>query len=618
MTSLRTFILAAASVFTSAAFAAGSPWGVMSHPLWSKNPKDLEMEIKRTREAGIRYYRTDFSFGGIAYEKGKYDFTRYDNLVDKLSAAGISLLPVLQGYDWEIEKKRPDAKPLYKHLDEWRKYVRAVAEHYKGKIRAYEIWNEQDGGFWRPSPNAAQYVPLLKIAHEEIKRADPGATVIVGGLCGWNSDYMRDIYHHGGKGFFDAVAVHPYGWGPDANPGTAAQFAEFKNVLAENGDTDKKLWLTEFGTSTFRSSLLEQQEDVIIRAIKLALKKINRPFPVGPLKVGVPILLRNPQKPVDEPRKWLPGAELIKLTPEQMADVDPAEIPVIIGTEHLHVETDYLEPSREFVKRGGVLLAFGVVPYYVKDYRQPNGNWASKDAAGELHPFFRIGFEAWWTKKGLPQSTFNVKTADGMNREGIGTIKNVYVTRFLSPKNLKETDCYTPIIHALDGNGKVIGEGMALYTFGDWKGAILGCTLLFRSGLSETEHANLLQRNYLSYIAGGVDKLFIYNLRDKGTNRAEVEDNFGIVYRDFRPKKAYLSYQAMTKELGAAPKFRRNLSVNPQVQALLFERTEDGRPVLAVWGTKPEVTYRIGEKEFKGVEVHFFTDVPEETTVEVR
>ena len=154
-------LIAFCALLQSVTLIAGSPWGIVSHPLWSNDPADLEMEIKRCKEAGITCMRTDFGFGAIAGEKGKYDFTRYDNLVDKMGAAGIEILPILEGYDWEVAGKRSDAIPLYRHPEEWRAYIRAVAEHYKGKIHAYEIWNEPDGGFWKPSPNAAQYVSLL-------------------------------------------------------------------------------------------------------------------------------------------------------------------------------------------------------------------------------------------------------------------------------------------------------------------------------------------------------------------------------------------------------------------------------------------------------------------------
>ena len=74
-------LIAFCALLQSVTLIAGSPWGIMSHPLWSNKPADLEMEIKRCKEAGITCMRTDFGFGAIAGEKGKYNFTRYDNLV---------------------------------------------------------------------------------------------------------------------------------------------------------------------------------------------------------------------------------------------------------------------------------------------------------------------------------------------------------------------------------------------------------------------------------------------------------------------------------------------------------------------------------------------------------
>lgn len=53
----------------------------------------------------------------------------------------------------------------------------------------------------------------------------------------------------------------------------------FKALLAANGDADKELWITECGGSSNRSSLMEQQPDMMVQAIRLALEKIGRPFP---------------------------------------------------------------------------------------------------------------------------------------------------------------------------------------------------------------------------------------------------------------------------------------------------------------------------------------------------
>lgn len=42
--------------------------------------------------------------------------------------------------------------------------------------------------------------------------------------------------------------------------------------------------------------------------------------------------------------------------------------------------------------------------------------------------------------------------------------------------------------------------------------------------------------------------LFVYNLRDKGTDRQDVEQGFGLVRRDFNPKPAFESFRAAVAE----------------------------------------------------------------------
>jgi hypothetical protein len=69
--------------------------------------------------------------------------------------------------------------------------------------------------------------------------------------------------------------------------------------------------------------------------------------------------------------------------------------------------------------------------------------------------------------------------------------------------------------------------------------------------VSETAQANNIRQAFadldrLPYVQAAT----VYNLRDKGTNAAESEDNFGLVRRDYSPKAAY---QALKDALGAPP-----------------------------------------------------------------
>ncbi len=559
---------------------ADSPWGICSHIPKGYEYQNLDKVIKIMREAGITSVRFDLQFSRIAAQKGSYDFSVYDEVVAKLAAAGIEVLPILSAYDWEIEKPRSDVKPMYQHPEAWRDFVRAAAEHFKGRLKSWEIWNEQDGGFWRPNPNAAQYVPLLKIAYRELKKADPGNQVMVGGLCGWNSSYLRDMYQAGAKGYFDQIAVHPYGHGPDARPQMGKALEEFREVMRRNGDAGKPIWLTEAGGSSFRSDLLKQQPDLLVKAIEFALKKMNaanQTFQV----IGVPYPLRFAFPDLSDTLGYLPGIRVKYLTAAEIAAADPKQYPVILGSEHIHLEESYLAPMQKYVAKGGLLLAFGEIPMYLLHYQNKEGNWNSKSGT-PAHEAFRLGYNAWWTAK-VPKFTTRIATAPGMEEHGIKSLSNVYVTRYLNGDNLKDGDAYTPIIDVFDNNGAMIGQGMALYRYGDRKGAVLGCCLPFISGCTEKEQANLIQRVYLSYLAAGVEKIFIYDFHSDGQLPTEKEHNFGITRWDLTPKPAFHAYRELTTWLGRTPKFIKRVPGDAKTWTLIFQRAEDGKYIRTSW-----------------------------------
>ena len=65
---------------------------------------------------------------------------------------------------------------------QYAEFVSMVATRYKGKVSAYEVWNEPNGkSSGSPTPDAAQYTALLKAAYVAIKAADPNAIVVAAG-----------------------------------------------------------------------------------------------------------------------------------------------------------------------------------------------------------------------------------------------------------------------------------------------------------------------------------------------------------------------------------------------------------------------------------------------------
>lgn len=80
-------------------------------------------------------------------------------------------------------------------------------------------------------------------------------------------------------------------------------------------------------------------------------------------------------------------------------------------------------------------------------------------------------------------------------------------------------------------------------------------------GVSEDVQARMLVRTYVIAIGSKlVEKVFWYDYRDDGNDPADPEQNYGIIKRDFTPKKAYQAYKVMTQFLeGKTPQGRVDL-----------------------------------------------------------
>jgi polysaccharide biosynthesis protein PslG len=161
-------------------------------------------------------------------------------------------------------------------------FARRAVRHLSAMgVHTYEVWNEPNlSAFWTPAPDARAYTRLLQAAYPAIKAADPRATVLTGGTApaltdapsGGLLDFLKpgggtsigpvewlgQIYANGGRGFFDAVAHHPYCW--PAMPGQVEAWSAWhqmygsnpslRSLMVSNGDGAKRIWATEFGAPT--------------------------------------------------------------------------------------------------------------------------------------------------------------------------------------------------------------------------------------------------------------------------------------------------------------------------------------------------------------------------------
>lgn len=117
-----------------------------------------------------------------------------------------------------------------------------VAQRWGADLAALELWNEPNGtdlGFLISTDQAADYARLVRAAYPAVKAVDPSLPVIMS-LAGTDTTFLAELYADGVRGFYDGIAVHPYG-----DP-VLSGLKAFRVYQVSQGDT-KQLWVTEVG-----------------------------------------------------------------------------------------------------------------------------------------------------------------------------------------------------------------------------------------------------------------------------------------------------------------------------------------------------------------------------------
>lgn len=91
-------------------------------------------------------------------------------------------------------------------------YVRFVARHFKGRVKHWEIWNEENSwGWYGVPPDPKLFGILVREAAKALKEIDPGNYVVFGGTAALAPTFLDDALKEGAGPYINAVAYHPYG-----------------------------------------------------------------------------------------------------------------------------------------------------------------------------------------------------------------------------------------------------------------------------------------------------------------------------------------------------------------------------------------------------------------------
>ncbi len=200
-------------------------------------------------------------------EPSEWVFGPLDQAVEQGQAAGVELVMTLgQTPAWASSRpaqpspRGPGSAAPPAGLDAWVRYVETVVTRYRGRIRAYEIWNEpriEGLDRWRDTQffygSAQELVALSKAAYSVIKRRDPDALVLSPAFDGEGLGEKRlgAFLAAGGGCCFDVLSYHLYphtgatveAIRPERMPGRVARL---RAILAKAG-LARPIWNTEYG-----------------------------------------------------------------------------------------------------------------------------------------------------------------------------------------------------------------------------------------------------------------------------------------------------------------------------------------------------------------------------------
>ena len=241
---------------------------------------------------GVESLRTPIDWAAVQPERyAAPNWASVDPTVRAAAEAGMTVLPFLSspprwavGYEGVgFGAEAPRALPVQTATQRagWREFLRLAVFRYgpggsfwaenpllpARPIRIWQIWNEPNFKYFAARPSPSQFGKLIVQSYQDLRSADPGARIVLGGLflrpkgglgkpkpgvvkrAYMAADFLERMYRTtpGVRGKFLAVALHPYSYNYKELTG---EIGEVRAALKKERDPGRSLWVTELGWSS--------------------------------------------------------------------------------------------------------------------------------------------------------------------------------------------------------------------------------------------------------------------------------------------------------------------------------------------------------------------------------
>jgi hypothetical protein len=245
--------------------------------LWEEAASKQDSDMAGIAATGAKWVRTALHWSDVEPTSANQDdWSRADRLVTDGQKDGVSIVfDITNAPAWAGGTQ---AGEFSSDPQLYADFAAKVATRYKNTVRVFELGNEPNHSNYVTNPDPATYTKILQLAYPAIKKADPNAFVLIGGIGGIRDSkgdidpltFVRGLYQDGAKGNFDGIAYHPYTYPelPTQEITTGdrgwSRMLSVRSIMVQNGDASKSIWVTEFGAPTNGPGGVSEQQQASI------------------------------------------------------------------------------------------------------------------------------------------------------------------------------------------------------------------------------------------------------------------------------------------------------------------------------------------------------------------
>ena len=230
------------------------------HTFWQDPHTDM---WSLTYDLGLKWLRVNYWWSTLIWqfverEKGVYSVDAYtDAMLTQAADAGVEIVMSLGGvYGLPNHADYPEEA---ERIEGFTNYCRFMAEHFEGRVRYYEVFNEfYEQHHYQPNfgpyeKAAAEYVKYAVPAFNAIREAVPDAKLILLGPDPLAWEFIEASLQAGLAGIVDGISWHQYQWTmpPEVldrpnHPWAGPEITTYAEAVRYVQDASRKYGIQEF------------------------------------------------------------------------------------------------------------------------------------------------------------------------------------------------------------------------------------------------------------------------------------------------------------------------------------------------------------------------------------